>query len=268
MAKRNWQATFEAPAPDTHPTARLAKIARLPLGGSEAELLWRDATRHRRELLRRLGRDVGQRVAVLDYLTNIHPQHSDVAIIDGAALGAIERLVMSDALTGLYDRGYFEHALKREVERCHRAGTSSSLLLLDLDEFREVNDAYGSRVGDRVLRAVGDLIRKHVRVADVPCRVRGDELAIILPDTPQLDARVVAERFREDVESWFEANAVCGHFLEVTVSGGIATTPLDATGPEHLFIQAERALCHAKRAGANRIVIAADLGEPHTPAAA
>ena len=70
MAKRNWQATFEAPAPGTHPTARLAKIARLPLGGSEAELLWRDASRHRRELLRRLGRDVGQRVALLDYLTN------------------------------------------------------------------------------------------------------------------------------------------------------------------------------------------------------
>ena len=119
-----------------------------------------------------------------------------------------------------------------------------------------------------MLRSVGDLIRKHVRAADVPCRVRGDELAIILPDAPQLDARVVAERFREEVESWFEANAVCGHFLEVTVSGGIATAPLDATGPEHLFVQAERALCHAKRAGANRIVIAADLGEPHTPAAA
>ena len=56
--------------------------------------------------------------------------------------------------------------------------------------------------------------------------------------------------------------------LEVTVSGGIATAPLDATGPEHLFVQAERVLCHAKREGANRIVIAADLGEPHTPAAA
>ena len=138
MAKRNWQATFEAPAPDTHPTARLAKIARLPLGGSEAELLWRDASRHRRELLRRLGRDVGQRVAVLDYLTNIHPQHSDVAIIDGAALGAIERLVMSDALTGLYDRGYFEHALKREVERCHQLGCSVYMQKpVDYDRFTE-----------------------------------------------------------------------------------------------------------------------------------
>src|SRR3989441_12073951 len=152
MAKRNWQATFAAPAANAHPAARLAQIAHLQLGGSEAEQLWRDASRHRRELRRRLGRDVGQRVAVLDYLTNIHPQDVDTAAIDAAALSAIERLVMSDALTGLYDRGYFEHALKREVDRCHRSGASSSLLLVDVDEFKELNDEYGCRVGDRVLR--------------------------------------------------------------------------------------------------------------------
>src|SRR2546428_13351233 len=109
MAKRNWQATFEAPAPGTHPTARLAKIARLPLGDSEAELLWHDALRHRRELLRRLGGDVGQRVALLDYLTNIHPQHGDVAIIDAAALGALEPLGMSGGLPRLYCPGELAH---------------------------------------------------------------------------------------------------------------------------------------------------------------
>src|SRR5213594_4303928 len=174
--------------------ARLEQLAHLHVPEAEAERLWRDLSRHRRELLRRLGRDVGERVALLDFLLNVHPHHVDATIIETTALDAIERRAISDALTGLYDRGYFEHALKREVERCHRAGTSSSLLLLDLDEFREVNDAYGSRVGDRVLRSVGDLIRKHVRAADVPCRVRGDELAIILPDAPQLDARVAAER--------------------------------------------------------------------------
>src|SRR2546422_9716915 len=101
MAKRNWQATFEAPAPGTHPTARLAKIARLPLGDSEAELLWHDASRHRRELLRRLGRDDGQWAALLDYLTNIHPQHGDGTIINSAALGAITRQAILDAHTRL-----------------------------------------------------------------------------------------------------------------------------------------------------------------------
>ena len=262
------KAVRAASAPQRQHAAQLEQIAHVQLGESEAERLWRDASRHRRELLRRLGRDVGQRVAVLDYLTNIHPQHSDVATIDAAALGAIERLVMSDALTGLYDRGYFEHALKREVDRSCRSGTSVSLLLLDVDEFKELNDAYGSRVGDRVLRTLGDLVRKDVRAADVPCRVRGDELAIILPDEQQSAARLVAERFRADVESWFAVNPVCGRFLEVSVSVGIATVPLDASGPEHLFITAERALCQAKRAGSNRIVTAADLVDPPTPVVA
>src|SRR2546428_14060388 len=113
MAKRNWQATFEAPAPGTHPTARLAKIARLPLGDSEAELLWHDASRHRRELLRRLGRDVGQRVALLDYLTNIHPPHGDVAIIDPAALRAPGGPGTSDRPPGPLAPGSFLPALDR-----------------------------------------------------------------------------------------------------------------------------------------------------------
>src|SRR5439155_24829222 len=125
--------------------ARLQQIAHLQVPEAEAERLWREISRHRRELLRRLGRDVGRRVALLDYLLNIHPQHVDATIIETTALDAIERRAISDALTGLYDRGYFEHALKRELQRCQRNGNPVSLLLLDLDEFKEINDEYGHR---------------------------------------------------------------------------------------------------------------------------
>ena len=252
-------------------SSRLEQIAHLHLHEPEAEQLWRDVSRHRRDMLRRLGRDVGLRVALLDFLLNIRSQQVDATIIETAALGTIERLAISDALTGLYDRGYFEDALKRELERLHRHGSVSSLLLLDLDEFKEINDEYGHRVGDQVLRAFGDLMRRHVRGVDVPCRVGGDEFAIILTDTPQNDAFVVADRFRADVESWFEAHAVCGQFLGVTVSGGVATAPLDATAQESLFTCADRALYEAKRRGANRIATAADLATeppPTAPAAA
>src|SRR2546425_4434069 len=103
--------------------------------------------------------------------------------IETTALDAIERRAISDALTGLYDRGYFEHALKRELERCHRHGNPVSLLLLDLDGFKEINDEFGHRVGDKVLQAFGELILKHLRGADVPCRLGGDEFTIILSDT-------------------------------------------------------------------------------------
>src|SRR3989475_13067930 len=149
------------------------------------------------------------------------------------------RSAISDALTGLYDRGYFQHALRRELQRCQRYGNPVSLLLLDLDEFKEINDEYGHRVGDKVLLAFGELIRKHLRGADVPCRLGGDEFAIILSDTAQAEAGTVAERFRADVEAWVETHPVCGQFLEGTVSGGIATAPPDAAGPDQRYARAD-----------------------------
>ena len=260
-------------APARHATtpsyaARLAELAHLQVSEAEAELLWREVARHRRELLRLLGRDAGERVALLDYLLNIHPQRVDATIIETTALDAIERRAISDALTGLYDRGYFEDALKRELQRCQRYGNPVSLLLLDLDQFKEVNDEYGHRVGDKVLLAFGELIRKHLRGADVPCRLGGDEFAIILSDTAQREAGTVAERFRADVESWFETHPVCGQFLEVTVSGGIATAPADATSHEQLYALADGALYEAKRRGSNRIETTSGSPHPGTPAAA
>src|SRR5256886_11066428 len=88
--------------------------------------------------------------------------------------------------------------MRRELQRCQRYGNPVSLLLLDLDEFKEINDEYGHRVGDKVLLAFGELIRKHLRGADVPCRLGGDEFAIILSDTAQPEARSVAERRSEE----------------------------------------------------------------------
>jgi diguanylate cyclase (GGDEF)-like protein len=102
----------------------------------------------------------------------------------------------------------------------------------------------------------------------VPCRLGGDEFAIILSDTQQAEARTVAERFRADVESWFETQPVCGQFLEVTVSGGIATAPCDATSQDQLYALADAALYDAKRRGSNRIEATGGSPHPGTPAAA
>src|SRR2546425_11476075 len=125
--------------------ARLEQLAYLHVPEAEAERLWRELSRHRRELLRRLGRDVGERVALLDYLLNIHPQHVDATIIETTALDAIERRAISDALTGLYDRGYFEHALKRELQRCQRYGNPLTMLILGLEEIKALNDETGQQ---------------------------------------------------------------------------------------------------------------------------
>lgn len=243
------------PRPPLSFATRLHQLAHIDVEEPRAEALWRNVARHRRELFRRLGRDVGQRVALLDYVLNVDPQVVEPTIIETNTLEALKRDAISDGVTGLFNRHYFDGALRREAERCHRYGVTASLLLLDLDDFKEINDQYGHRVGDKALQMIGHLILKHVRAADVPCRYGGDEFAVILSDTPQGEAFTVAERIRADVEQSFERLPICGQFLEMSVSGGLATLPLDASSPEQLFILADGALYEAKNAGANRIAI-------------
>jgi diguanylate cyclase (GGDEF)-like protein len=232
---------------------RLRQLAHLDMPEPEAAQLWQQVARHRRELFRRLGRDVGQRVALLDFIVNVQPQLVDPQIIDRSTLEIIERRAIADALTGLYNRHYFESALLREAERSRRYGAVTSLMLLDIDLFKEVNDEYGHRVGDSVLREVGAIILKHVRAADVACRFGGDEFAVILPDTAQPDAQVVAERICTDIEGWFIKNPLYGLFLDVTVSGGVGTPPPEESSPERLLREADGALYEAKKTGGNRV---------------
>lgn len=246
----------------TRSEKRLEGIADLGLPKREARKIWRESARHRRTLARDLGRDVGARVALLDYLLNVRPDPVDATIVDKSALGSLHHQAISDVLTDLYDRRYFDQALHRETERCHRYGTPVSVLLLDLDDFKDVNDRFGHQAGDEVLRHMGDLIRAHVRGADIPCRVGGDEFAVILTDTPQADAVNMAQRLRMGVASWFERHEVHGRTLSLTVSGGVATMPLDADGADELYAGADRALYEAKRRGANQISAVASPGDP------
>src|SRR5439155_27390142 len=196
------------PRRERYYATRLRQLARLDLEESQAEELWRGAARHRQELLRLLGRDVGQRVALLDFVLNVRPQLVEPQIIEKATLEAIEHQAIADSVTGLYNRHYFEAVLIREAERCRRYGGCVSLLLLDLDQFKEINDRYGHPVGDHVLRRVGGVVLTHIRAADVPCRYGGDEFAVILPDQTAAEALVVAERIREAIGTAFERDSV------------------------------------------------------------
>lgn len=239
---------------DRYFSNRVRQLAHLDLSESDAEELWARVVQHRRALQHQLGRDVGQRVALLDYISNVRPQIIDEPqIIEKSTLEAIEHRAVADALTGLFNRHYFETELAREAQRCARYGVCSSLLLMDLDQFKEVNDTHGHRVGDHVLQAMGVLILKHVRAADVPCRYGGDEFAVILPDTPLADAIVMAQRICTDVRWWFSQNGICGVTLAMTASGGVATLGSE-TSPDQLFRAADAALYEAKRNGGGQIV--------------
>ncbi|ADH85632.1 sensor domain-containing diguanylate cyclase [Desulfurivibrio alkaliphilus] len=173
--------------------------------------------------------------------------------IDNARLyETVRRLSIYDPLTGLFNHGQFYNLLAEELSRHQRTGRPLSLLMLDIDHFKKVNDTYGHRAGDAVLQQLSGLLKKQARAIDRVCRYGGEELALILPETDREAARQTAERLRRHVEKC--CFATCGQQeIGVTVSIGAATCPDAAISAETLVNAADRALYAAKRAGRNRV---------------
>ena len=164
----------------------------------------------------------------------------------------LEELSSRDGLTGLYNRREFEDRLREETQRARRYGKPLSVMLLDIDHFKEVNDRYGHQAGDETLIAVADLIRLSARPMDAVCRYGGEELAVILPETDASGAGIVAERIRASVAESLTVTPQ-GDEIQVTVSIGVAAFPRDGdTGPG-LVKAADEALYAAKQEGRNLV---------------
>ncbi|HVY91846.1 MAG TPA: sensor domain-containing diguanylate cyclase [Bryobacteraceae bacterium] len=156
-------------------------------------------------------------------------------------------LAHTDSLTGLWNRRAFDEALEREWARAVRNGSGISLLMLDIDHFKEFNDRHGHLVGDDCLRSVGGAVNSAVRATDVVARYGGEEIAVILPETSLEDAVGLAERIRCSIE----AGGI------VTASIGVATADAGSAGmPETLVRAADRAMYRAKTGGRNRVATA------------
>jgi diguanylate cyclase (GGDEF)-like protein len=233
---------------------RLRQLARLELEEEQAEELWRSVGKHRQELQRLLARDVGQRVALLDYIVNVRPHLVEPQIIEKTHLEAIEQQAVVDSLTGLYNRRHFEKTLAHAWSQCDPDHATLSLMLFDLDEFKEVNDRLGHFVGDRVLQRVGALVLHQVRVPHVACRYGGDEFAVILPDTKASEALVVGERLRHGIAAAFSRDPVAGKQLQITCSAGVAERSPEMATAQALVRVTDRALYDAKEAGGNRVM--------------
>ena len=160
-----------------------------------------------------------------------------------------------DSLTGLYNRWYVMEKIDSEMNRALRHGAPMSVLMIDLDHFKQINDSYGHPAGDEVLKSVGQVLRESCRVYDVAGRYGGEEFCIVLPETRVNNTHVVAERIRHRLES--TSLAVGGSSVVVTASIGVAGTDSlsnDAVlSASALVERADRALYAAKHHGRNRV---------------
>lgn len=181
---------------------------------------------------------------------------SSLSLQNALLHGELERLSVTDRLTELYNHGYFKQRLDEEVGRADRFGHKLSLIMLDIDDFKEFNDMFGHPRGDTVLKGVSAIIRRNLREIDVAARYGGEEFVLVLPETDAEGAAAVGERIRAEMEAHPFTGADDIPPTVKTISVGVATFPLHATNPTRLLEAADRAMYAAKREGKNRVNIA------------
>lgn len=177
---------------------------------------------------------------------------SAIAIDNARNYQRISELVITDDLTGLHNARHFHELLEYEVDRAQRYGSQVSLLFLDLDHFKQVNDRYGHLVGSRMIAEVGHLIRRHIRSADRAARYGGDEYVVVLPNTGKQGAILMARKMLERLYAHpFQADT--GDTISITASFGVATFPDDASDKTGLIRAADSAMYAAKEGGRNGV---------------
>lgn len=165
----------------------------------------------------------------------------------------LQDLAIRDPLTGVFNRRYFAEALDRESARAVRENSPFSLIVLDIDHFKRINDTYGHKCGDTILISLAEFLQENTRRSDIVCRFGGEEFVILMPDAGLEDARSRAELFRKEFEAIF-------HFCEeqrvpATFSAGVAAFPIHADSGDALLGVADQALYKSKEAGRNRVSV-------------
>ena len=158
-----------------------------------------------------------------------------------------------DSLTGLYSHGFLQDTLQRQIECARRYHWPLSLLFLDIDHFKTINDQHGHVFGDEVLRTLGATIRSVMRGADLGVRYGGEEFVVLLPHTNRAEAGIMAERIRCAVAERGCLRSQSGGRINLTISIGVASYPEDALDAAELLQHADEAMYVAKRGGRNRV---------------
>lgn len=181
--------------------------------------------------------------------------HVQSALTNAHKYDAIRRQVVTDHLTRLYNRRYFMNRAAEEIERSLRHQAPLSVLMVDIDHFKNFNDTYGHATGDRVLQTVARAMQDALRTTDVCARHGGEEFAVLLPSTPGENAYYVAERVRRTLGGTRYTGLGLPAEVSITISVGVATCPRDATTLDDLMELADKALYKAKAGGRDRVVL-------------
>jgi diguanylate cyclase (GGDEF)-like protein len=226
-------------------------LTNLDLAPAEAEQHWKNIIVHSRDLSAAMGREVNLRTAVCDYFCSINKSLHNPKIIEIHLFEKAARSSTFDGLTGLLNRSAFDEILAREVSRAKRHDSNLTLLFLDLDDFKRINDTLGHMAGDEVLRKVAQLIMLEKRAEDIGARYGGEEIIVLLPETSKSDGWLIGERIRQSLEKTeihYE-----GKNIKATLSGGLASYPIDANDGLTLLKNADKAMYRAKSFGKNNI---------------
>lgn len=228
-------------------------LTQLDFQDDEARSIWQGMVEHRQQMMDIMDRPVNLTTAICDYMLTVRRELIFPKVVELNLFEETTHYSKCDRLTGLYNRSYFDEILKSEASRCKRYQTEFSLVFFDIDHFKTINDTFGHQAGDMVLKSVTQLIQSEKRTEDIAVRYGGEEIILILPGTQKFDALNLAERIRQKIEI-MKLNSK-GKRIEVTISGGVATFPLDTNIETEIVECADRALYRAKNQGRNRIVL-------------
>ncbi|MBU1230700.1 MAG: diguanylate cyclase [Proteobacteria bacterium] len=223
----------------------LYHMSRLVLPAPEARDTIQAILQHQDGLCQALGRNVSLVTAMCDYFMQVNPLLREPILVEVNLLRQREESAYKDELTGLFNRRSFNQEIPREMERFRRFGQPFTLLMLDLDHFKDFNDTYGHSAGDQVLRDVAQILNDTARLYDRAVRYGGEEFAVILPQATREEATGVAERIRSSMAR-HQIDFAGRKMPPVTVSIGLACFPTDALDMSTLVQRADQALYMAK----------------------
>lgn len=212
----------------------------------KANKLWKAILKHKNNFNIKLERDVGILVAALDYLTNITHEIASPKITHDQHIEEAARIATTDPLTGLYSKNVFAISLEKEIIKAIRHKKALSLIIIDIDDFKSINDTYGHQEGDKVIVKLVQIIKRNIRKSDWLARYGGDEFIVIMPETVIEEATTVSERIRMNVFELLKNNE-----RNITISIGISTLSESVNSSYDLIKSADDALYKAKQSGKN-----------------